>query len=178
MLKHKRSIVQKAIFVVAATLITACQSVRVPVPEGFAYYDKPPTNEVLYAVAPERVVYRVRKVEPDPKADLDFWKTALLTQFKKTGYIVLNQQTITAKNTPGYSFTLATTYNSKDYTYQLNVFVNVMLIEASGENKYFEKYRNDISAVVTQTDFETISCHFCQLRPSSVKTDATGKSHD
>lgn len=136
-------------------LLSACQTVNLPVPEGFAKYTAH-GQDMLRAVSPERVVYRVHSVKGEAKADLDFWKTALTTHFKKNGYLIVEQKPITAASLPGVSFVMATTFAGKDYTYALNVFVHkddIVLIEVSGENAYYDKYRQQVAAAIAATDF-------------------------
>jgi len=137
-------------------LLAACQSFNLPVPKGFAKYDAN-GKDMLRAVSPERVVYRVHAVKDEPKADLNFWKTAVETHFKKNGYIIVEQKPITASSLPGVSFVMATTFAGKDYSYALNLFVvneGVVLIEVSGENSYFEKYREQVAEAISATNFE------------------------
>jgi len=166
---------------VAVLFLSACQTVTLPVPEGFAYYEKKVNAEMIRAVSPERVIYRIRPITDEPDASLDFWKTALETHFKKSGYIILEQKPVKAAAVPGISFVMASTYGGRDYTYDLNLFVykkGVLLIEAAGEKSHFEKYRQQIDAAVAQTDFTQLECTFCQTRPLSVKTVTKGMSQD
>ena len=172
---------RKLLLVISLTLLSACQTVSLPVPEGFAYYEKASASDILRAVSPERVIYRVHRVDAGQPASLDFWTTALLTQFKKSGYIIVDQQTVKAGPVSGVSFVMATTYNGRDYSYSLNVFVqpkNIILIEAAGENSQFKKYQRQLAAAIAQTDLSQLNCTLCQIRPLSVKTAAKGKSQD
>jgi len=170
-----------ALLPLPVALVTGCQTVTIPVPDGFAFYQAKSGKEIVRAVSPERVIYRVRPVQEEAQADLEFWATAIETHFKKAGYIIVEQKPITAASLPGRSFILASTYAGKDYSYLLSIFVTskgVMLIEAAGENAHFEKYRQQIAIAVQQTNFAQLECVFCQIRPLSVNTPANGKSQD
>lgn len=154
--KRKFRLQSYLLFILLAFLLSACQSMNLQVPDGFAKY-RDNNKDLLRAVSPERVVYRVHTVSDEPKADLAFWKTALETHFKKGGYIIIEQKPIKAASVPGYSFVVATTFAEKDYTYALNIFVvkqDVVLIEVGGENAYFDKYRQQIAAAIAATNFE------------------------
>lgn len=152
-----------------AMLLSACQTVvrEVPVPTQFAYY-KGHSPEILFrAVSPDNVVYRIKAVATKEKTDLDFWKTALETYYKKSGYLIIRQNPIKASKVPGESFVLANTYAGRDYTYMLNVFVvdgKVMLIEAAGENKVFEKYQQILQQTVAATDLSKLDCTSCEIK--------------
>jgi len=157
--KRKIRLQSNFLFMPLVLLLGACQSMNLPVPDGFAKY-RDNNKDLLRAVSPERVVYRVHTINDEPKADLAFWKTALETHFKKGGYIIVEQKPIKAASLPGYSFVVATTFAEKDYTYALNVFVvkqHVLLIEVGGENAYFEKYRQQIAAAIAASNFEASS---------------------
>jgi len=169
------------LFFIVLISLSACQTVTLPLPDGFAYYEKKQSPELLRAVSPDRVVYRVRAVLDEPEASLDFWKTALETHFKKSGYVIVEQKAVKAGSLPGESFIMATTHAGRDYTYALNVFVykkGVVLIEVAGENAQFEKYRQQVAAAIATTDISKLDCSSCQISPLSVKTIANGMSQD
>jgi hypothetical protein len=104
-----------------------------PVPEGFAAYTD--TREIK-AVSPEGVVFRVRREDNQPPAELPFWKEALKKRMLDAGYIFLGEAPIAAGAQPGYLLELTAPYGQQDLTYLTAIFVRerqIVIVEAAGE---------------------------------------------
>lgn len=136
-------------------LLSACQAPQLIRPNGFAPYDN--SQHSYKSVSPERIMYRVRADDNEDHADLAFWKTALKTHMRDSGYILLSESDIKAKTTPGYLLVLAAPVGVKDYTYMVAVFVNkdkLVVFESAGETKYFDKYKDNIVTTIESTDID------------------------
>lgn len=133
-------------------LLSACQPQAMQRPDGFASYEK--VSKAHKAISPERVVYRVRSHDNEGDASLDFWKTALRTHMRDSGYVTLEESDIMADGDQGFVLTLAAPFDARDYTYLIALFVHgdkLVVFESAGESSWFEKYREDIIKTIRNT---------------------------
>ncbi|MDH5232971.1 MAG: hypothetical protein OEZ58_11335 [Gammaproteobacteria bacterium] len=137
--------------VLIALFLLGCERAYVK-PDGFAPYLNTYENR---AVTPDRVVYRVRKFENKKGGDLAFWKVALKTHMKDSGYIILSDEDVVAKETPGYLLKMAAPVANQDYIYLISIFIkddNLYVIESAGEINVFAKYERNILQTINSTD--------------------------
>lgn len=146
--------------VLAAVLLSACQTPPLIHPVGFAVYEDK-TNSYK-SISPERIMYRVRAHDNEDNADLAFWKTALKTHLKDSGYIQLAESEIragtTAAPTTGNLLTLASPLGAKDYTYLIAIFINknkLLVFESAGETKYFGSHKDNIIKTIKNTNLDS-----------------------
>ena len=145
----------KILLLCGLMILSACQAPELIRPDGFAPYES--SERGFKSVSPERIMYRVRAYKNEDKADLEFWKTALNTHMHDSGYIQLAESDIVAKSTPGYLLVLAAPVDVKDYTYVISIFLHkdkLVVFEAAGETKYFDKYKENIFKTIENTDIE------------------------
>lgn len=125
-----------------------------PVPAGFAAYTD--TREIK-AVSPEGVVYRVRREDNQPPAELPFWKEALKRRMLDAGYIFLGEAPITAGAQPGYLLELTAPYGQQDATYLTAIFVRareIVIVEAAGEVGALTRRRAAILEAIGRLELE------------------------
>jgi Domain of unknown function (DUF4349) len=119
-------------------------------PAGFAAYKK---GRRFQAVSPDDVVYRVRSVRNDPKADLAFWREALRTRMVDAGYHLLAEGDVTAGARTGALLELGAANGEQDQTYIVALFVegrHLVLAEATGEATRVKGHRDAILAALSQ----------------------------
>lgn len=125
-----------------------------PTPEGFARLDN---RASVRAVSSDGVMYRVRRVDNEPKADLAFWREALKKRMLEAGYAVLRDGEVSAGDTPGYLLQLAAPVGQQDYAYAVAIFVHgdeITLVEAAGEVTRFDRQREKIVAALSALRLE------------------------
>lgn len=138
---------------VAAVLLSACQKPALTRPEGFADYEN--REQGYKAISPDRIMYRVRTHDNEENGDLAFWKIALKTHMRDSGYIVVSESDTAARTVPGYLLALAAPVGTKDYSYLVALFLHkgkLVVIESAGEVSYFETRRSDIIQTIQNTD--------------------------
>jgi len=140
--------------------ITACNTMQLKqeVPPGFALYAK--ESSTLRMISSEGVMYRVRRVDNDPEADLAFWQKAVKTHMLDSGYIFQNESAISARDHNGYLLTLAAPVGASDYTYSIALFVHkktIILIESAGEIAAYDKQSKNIMSLINKTDLTKIA---------------------
>ncbi len=121
---------------------------QVPVPEGFASWRR---KRRFQAVSPDDVVFRVRKAKNKPKAELSYWREALVNRMKDAGYTVLSESDIQASGTPGVLLELGAANGEQDQVYLVAVFVDgrrLVIAEASGESSRFRPRREAVVAAI------------------------------
>lgn len=131
-------------------LLSGCMNMNATAPKGFAQYDK---GKDFRAVSSEGILYRVRKEENYPKADLSFWKEALKKRMTDSGYTFLSDASIKANATEGYLLELAAPFGQLDYAYLIAIFVHgnsIYIAEATGEVTLLKKDREVIVEAMRQ----------------------------
>jgi hypothetical protein len=115
-----------------------------PTPVGFAPYRR---RGRFRAVTPDDVVFRIRSARNKPKADLDFWKEALLERQKAAGYTVLSEEMMGDGGT--YVLTLGAANGPRDQTYVIGLRVDgrhLILAEATGEAEVYAGHADAVEA--------------------------------
>jgi hypothetical protein len=116
-------------------------------PEGFSAFRR---RARFQALSPDDVIYRVRTAKNKPRADLDFWKEALLVRMKEAGYRVVTEQPLPG-TTPGHLLELAGADGEKDRAYLVGLFVRgrrLVLAECTGEADRLAKRREAVVAAM------------------------------
>lgn len=136
---------------ISVILFSACTHLS-PVPETFSVYDG---SNPKRAVSFDRVVYQIKRVDNEPKADLSFWKVALKERLVKTGYRLAGESDVIANGFPGYLIETVAPHGAVDYNYWVAVFVDksdLVVIEATGEVVNFKANRAKILAAIQNMD--------------------------
>ncbi len=146
-----------SMLLICILLTTGCKTTVAPrgaVPEGFALYD---TREIVKAVSPDGVMFRIRAEKNEPEADLPFWSEALKIRMLNAGYRFLKESDVMAGNHRGYLLELAAPLGVKDYSYLIALFLNdrdqLLIVESVGEVTLFNTRREDIVAAIKQLEF-------------------------
>ncbi len=145
---------QKILLLLSCVGACACVGLSAPTPEGFARFGE---TSVMRAVSSDGVMYRVRLVDNDPKADLDFWREAFKKRMLEAGYRVVADGDITAAGTPGYLLELAAPVGQQDYAYAIAIYLqgsDIMVIEAAGEVTRFQKHRESVVTAMAAVEFQ------------------------
>lgn len=72
----------------------------VPVPDDWYVHDRQPTDRLLIKLSPSELPATISFLEEPPPKDLDYWKSVMVSQFKKSGHeptvheIKINGETI------------------------------------------------------------------------------------
>jgi hypothetical protein len=122
--------------------------VTVSAPAGFAPGKK---ASPFVAVSPDDVVFRVRTAKNEPKADLTFWKEAMITRMKAAGYRVVATGDVKAGETPGALLELSAPDGAQDAAYLVAVFVDggrLVIVESAGEVVKFAARRAAVVAAI------------------------------
>ncbi len=115
--------------------------ITVEAPTGFAPGRK---ARRFVAVSPDDVVFRVRTARNKPKADLMFWKEAMITRMTGAGYRVIATGDVTAGGAPGALLELSAPDGTQDAAYLVAVFVDggrLVVVESAGEVARFAARR-------------------------------------
>ncbi len=128
-------------------LFSAC-AYKAPVPNGFAEFDY---GDDFKAVNPEGVVYRVKVLENDPKADLEYWTEAVRTRMEHSGYKEISKEEFKGTLPKLSSTKYVAPYKGKAYQYQIVIGVDgddIYLLEAAGELEKMAEYQKDIDEAI------------------------------
>ena len=128
--------------VVLAGCVTAPS---VETPRGFASYE--PT-EVIAAVSPEGVGFRLRAVDNDPIQSLGFWSEALSRHMTDSGYLLYAHGDFTCPAGPGEAFEWVAPVGEVDWIYLTAIVVageRILIAESAGP---VDVYRERRAAVV------------------------------
>lgn len=133
------------------------RGVEVSVPAGFA----PGRNARRFvAVSPDDVLFRVRTVRNKPKAELAFWKEAMVTRMKAAGYHVVAPEgeatVVMAGNVPGALLELSAPDGTQDAAYVLALFVDgrrLVIVESAGEVGRFAARRPAVLGAIGTLEF-------------------------
>src|SRR4051812_32282549 len=87
-----------------AITLASCSTFDAHAPQGFAEYDH---GSGFRAVSADGVMYRVRSVKNEPKAELPFWREALKKRMLDAGYRFQSEASVKAANGEGYLLELA-----------------------------------------------------------------------
>jgi len=139
---------------------TACNTLKIKqeIPPSFALYAKEST--AIRMITAEGVMYRVRSVENNPKADLAFWQKAIKTHMLDSGYVFQSESEIAARDQNGYLLNLAAPVGASDYLYSIALFVHnksIILIESAGEIAAYDKQSKHIRSLINNTDIARIA---------------------
>ncbi len=144
------------IILLCIVLTTGCITTVAPrgaVPDGFALYD---TKEIVKAVSPDGVMFRIRTEKNEPEADLPFWSEALKIRMLDAGYRFLKESDIMAGAHEGYLLELAAPLGPMDYSYLIAIFLNkknqLLIVETAGEVTRFNARREAIVEAIKQLE--------------------------
>lgn len=113
-------------------------------PEGFSAWRKPSR---FRAASPDGVLYRVRTVKHEPRADLAFWTEAVRERMVAAGYTRLAEGALEANGAEGGLIELAAPVGDEDWTYLIGFFPagkRMILAEAAGEARALDAHRDAI----------------------------------
>jgi len=137
---------------VLALLLAACEPFAAHAPKGFAAYDD---WRGFRAASADGVVYRVRRADNDPEADLSFWREALKKRMLDAGYAFLRDGDVEAHGHRGYLLELAAPLGERDYQYVVALFVaggKLVLVESAGEVTRFAPRHDDVVAAIRELE--------------------------
>lgn len=103
------------------------------------------------ALSPDGVIYRERKVDNDPKADLAFWSKTARARLEQGGYRVTGDSAFSVRGEPGRLLRLSAPLGERDYAYWVALSVrggSLRVIETAGEAKAFRAREADIRAAL------------------------------
>ena len=121
--------------------LAACDPYAAIAPKGFAAFEE---HGMFRATSPDGVVFSVRGVDNNPKADLPFWREALKKRMLDSGYSLQRESDIEASGKKGYLLELAAPLGQSDYAYWVGLFASgkkLVLVESAGEVSRFAKHR-------------------------------------
>ncbi len=113
-------------------------------PEGFAVHDDP---EVVRAVSPEGVRFRVRYEAHEPEQTLEFWREALRRHLERSGYGLLEEATFSAPAGDGVLFEWVAPVGTEDWVYLIAVVPvgdRLIVAEAAGPAELYRERRGAI----------------------------------
>ena len=144
------------LWLLAANTLAACSpSLVATSPSGFAMHTDPSDFDsedvILSSISHTGVVYRVRTVENDPKASLEFWKERLKLHLENSGYIFKKSFSIKATNLLGERLEFHAPTRETDYYFSVSLFMHmdsIVLVEIAGELKSFGPLRQALSEAI------------------------------
>lgn len=138
-------------------LSVACgPSARVTAPDGFAELSEGDTYSYR-ATSAAGVVIGVRIEDNNPRGNLQFWTNALDLKLKKSGYTALGEAPIKVSSKAGMEgrrLRYQTQKDGRNHEYWVTVFVteaNVIVVEAAGDEAYFDAATKKQIEAATQT---------------------------
>jgi len=138
-------------------LSVACgPSARVTAPDGFAELDEVDTYSYR-ATSAAGVVIGVRTEDNNPRGNLQFWTNALDLKLKKSGYTALSDAPVKVSSKAGLEgrrLRYQTQKDGRNHEYWVTVFVteaNVIVVEAAGDEAYFDAATKKQIEAATQT---------------------------
>ena len=141
----------------AALPASGCRGFSATPPAGFAVFATPwwQIAHDFRAVSPDGVLFRIRRADHEPKAELAFWKEALKKRMNDAGYAVQSERDVKADGKTGYLLELAAPLGQQDYSYVLAVFDqgrHLVVAESAGEVTRFNARRADVLAAIENID--------------------------
>ncbi len=133
-------------------LLFSCGAVSIEKPAGFAEIE---SGKIYRAVSPEGLPFRVRQFKNYPEQDLDFWKQALEVHLTQEGYQFISESEAEADGKKIVCYEWGAPCGEDDYIYLTAVKVKgkkILVAEAAGEMKLFEKYRDGILNSIKSLD--------------------------
>ena len=96
-------------------VLSACATPpSVTPPSGFAVYDDP---DIVRAVSPEGVRFRVHYEDHEPAQSLEFWREALRRHLERSGYGLLEEEAFSAPAGDGALFEWVAPVGAEDWVY-------------------------------------------------------------
>ncbi len=145
---------RKALLALLPLLLLGCASFRAPAPDGFAPY----ANERTFrAVSADGVVYRVKTLKNDPKADLAFWQEAVKTRMEKAGYKIVSDSTLKLQGSEATLLELAAPFGDRDYSYLIALAISgkkILLVESAGDMRDFAPRKAAVLQAVRDIRFQ------------------------
>ncbi len=136
-----RTEMKLAMFALALLTLFAGCAVKAPTPEAFAPW---PEDTSFRAADPAGVMYRVRKLENEPKADLAFWSEASFLSLREKGCLPVDTLEVSFSGTPALALECAMPVGPNDWLYLVAVGVKgdaIWVAEATGEAARFQARR-------------------------------------
>lgn len=144
----------KAVLAGMALLIASGCGLKytMPVPAGFMRYQK--EKDHIKAISAEGVRLMTFEYKNEPEGDLTLWVQQFRQHFAEQGYKIVKEQPVSAKaNLAGHYFHTLYSYNGRDYSYAVTVFVRekkVYTVEAGSEFAAFAPEEAAVLAAVSQ----------------------------
>ncbi|HOX52093.1 MAG TPA: hypothetical protein PKY05_11430 [Fibrobacteria bacterium] len=132
----------KSTFLLPLVLLCGCAGLKAPSPAGFASF--PPTSEKALAASPDEVVWRVRLLDDQPKADLAFWKSALRHHLEQHGHLVVDSFPLRWEGQAAAGYETRQTVDGQESSYMVAVSPRgekILVAEAGGPSTSFSKRR-------------------------------------
>ncbi len=126
-------------------VLSACATAPpVTPPAGFAVYDE---AEVVRAVSPEGVRFRVHYEDHEPEQSLEFWKEALRRHLDRSGYGLLSEAEFSSPAGDGVFFEWVAPVGAEDWVYLTAVVPagdRLIVAEAAGAAELYRERREAI----------------------------------
>jgi hypothetical protein len=126
-------------------ILSACETPPpVTPPTGFAVYDE---TEVVRAVSPEGVRFRVHYEDHEPEQSLEFWQEALRRHLDRSGYGLLSEAKFSAVAGDGVLFEWVAPVGAEDWVYLTAVVPagdRLIVAEAAGPAELYSERREAI----------------------------------
>lgn len=154
-----RAAARPALVLVSAALGLAACSFHPAAPADFARYPRGWLFEgPLRAVSPDGVLFTVRKVDNDPRADLAFWGEAMRTRMVQAGYRVVSDSACAMRGVEGRLLALAAPVGNEDHIYWIAFALSpdggdILVAEAAGESRRFLARREAIRQAIAGSGF-------------------------
>jgi hypothetical protein len=113
-------------------------------PTGFAVYDE---SEIVRAVSPEGVRFRVHYEDHEPEQSLEFWREALRRHLDRSGYGLLAEAEFKAVSGDGVLFEWVAPVGTEDWVYLTAVVPagdQLIVAEAAGPAELYRRRRDAI----------------------------------
>ena len=107
------------------------------------------------AASPDAVLFRVRSVRHEPRAELSFWKEAVRERMVAAGYTVQAESDIAAGEAQGGLLELAAPLGTEDWTYLIAFFPDgrrLIVAEAAGEISELDARRDAVVEAIRQLE--------------------------
>ena len=134
--------------------LSSCSHYNAKAPSGYGVFDE---GDDFRALSSEGVVFRVKELENEPKASLNFWKEALSHKMKASGYIFIKESKLKIDSNEAVQLEWGSFYNKSDYTYINTLVVKddwIFVVEVAGESSLIEKDRKAISKAIQEVEFK------------------------
>ena len=141
------------LILLAIPLISHCGlKYTMPTPKGFVRYEKEKAH--IKAISADGVRLMTFEHKNEPEGDLVLWTQQFRQHFADQGYKILKEQAVLAKNNlAGHYFHTLYSFNGRDFSYAVTVFVHekqVYTVEAGSEFAVYAGEEESVLAAVKE----------------------------